>query len=357
MKSHAIIAIIALVLLVGCAHAEKSIAIGAVFHLTGAGAFWGTGEHNAAQIAIEDINAAGGIDGKPLKLIVEDGKTDFPQTASAFRKLIDTDRVPIIIGPTWFGQVTAPIAEETKTAVLSPSTGPTVQRQKYFFNLWPTERQEIIPLVAYMKVQGVRKVAVVYSQNDWAASMKDNFVDEAKKQSIEIVKEFSTNPDETDFRTVIVQLKQLDIDTIYGAIAFYPTQGAFTKQLRELAVALPFYSTSGTEVPGLVQAFPTVEGTIYPYPKRGSKEAAFVKKYEEKFGLPASPSVAYAYDAVMLVADALRTGAQTSDDFAAYFASIKDYDGISNRIAFENGRVTEKEHLIKIVKNGTFVPI
>jgi branched-chain amino acid transport system substrate-binding protein len=359
MKLHQIFAaLLAMMLVVSCTTQQPSspepIKIGAVFHLTGPAAFWGTGEHNAVLLAVEEINTAGGINGRPVELIVEDGKTDFVQVTTALNKLINIDKVPIIIGPTWFGQAAAPVAEESKTTILSPSTGVTVEREKYFFNLWPTERQEIIPLVAYIQQQKHKKIAIVYSQNDWSVSMKNNFVDEATKKGLIIVEEFATSPDETDFRTLISRIKQLPIDAVYAPFAFYPSQGAFSKQAKELDLAMPLYSSDGTENPELLNAFPAIEDTIYPYPVRGQKEEEFVKKYEAKYGISAAPSIAHAYDAVMLATEALRSGARTSEDFAEYLKNVKGYPGVANTITFENGRVTQKAHHIKIVKDGKF---
>ncbi len=362
MKLHQIIPVLlALLLIAGCTSEQSSnsepISIGILFHLTGPAAFWGVGEYNAAQLALEEINAAGGVNGRPLGFVVEDGKTDFIQVTTALKKLITIDKLPIIIGPTWFGQAAAPLAEESKTTILSPSTGVTVSRETYFFNLWPTERQEIIPLVTFMKQKGHLKIAVVYSQNDWSLSMKNNFADEAAKNGLTIVKEFATSPDEIDFKTLITSIKELPVDAVYAPFAFYPSQGAFSKQAKELNLVLPLYSSSGTENPELLHAFPAVDGTIYPYPLRGPKEDAFVKRYEARYNVSAAPSAAYAYDAVLLVAEALRSEAHTSEDFAKYLENVQAYPGVTNSITFDNGRVTHKEHILKIVKDGTFLAL
>ncbi len=338
-------------LLIGCSNNSDDITIGGVFHLSGPGSFWGSAEHNGALLAVEEINQNGGINGKQLNLIVEDGKTDLLITVSSIKKLISINGVQVIIGPTWFGQVAAPIAEDMKTVILSPSTGVTVERQKYFFNLWPTERQEIIPLVDYLKDQQ-DKIAIIYGQNDWSISIKDNFVDEAKKYDLEIIEEYSFLPDESDFRTIIAKLKNENVSAVYGAFAFYPSQGKFTKQLKESGLNISVYSTSGTENPELLNAYP-IEGTIYPHPLISIKEKEFLEKYEQKYDVKPAPSVAYAYDAVYLIAAALRNGLN-SNEITAYLEDV-NYSGVSNsNIKFVDGRVFEKEYIIKVVKNGEF---
>jgi len=108
----------------------------------------------------------------------------------------------------------------------------------------------------------------------------------------------------------------------------------------------------------LVEAYPEVENTIYAYPDKGPGEDVFTQKYMEKYNTFPAPSVAYAYDAVNLVADALKAGKTSPEEIAEYLKSIQDYQGISNTITFDNnGRITQKPHIIKTVKDGKFVEI
>lgn len=339
--------------------AAAPIGIGGVFHLTGPASYWGSGEADAVVMAVDEAKENGGIDSLQIELITEDGKTDFVQTSASLKKLIEVDRVPVIIGPTWFGQVAAPIAEESKVAVLSPSTGVTVARQRFFFNLWPSEKQEIVPLVGYLLSKNISKIALVYSQNEWSESMKGVFIEEAGANLIDVVRSFATAPDESDFRSVILAIKGLEVDAVYAPFAFYPSQGAFSKQAVELNLSIPVYSSSGTENPDLLKSFPQIEGTIYPYPRRGTGEEDFTDRFELRYGRRPSPSAAYAYDAMNLVIAALRDGARDPEGFARFFSSVKGYPGVSNSITFDpaTGRVLEKEHTIKRVTNGRFVDL
>jgi branched-chain amino acid transport system substrate-binding protein len=182
--------------------------------------------------------------------------------------------------------------------------------------------------------------------------MKEHFVTECALRGINVVRVYGVSPEEDDFRTIITQMKNLNIDGVYGAFAFYPSQGQFSVQRKELGLGIPLYSTSGSENPELLEAFPAIEGTIYPYPKRSAKEEDFWRRYEERFGVVPAPSVAYAYDAVYVVAEALEQG----DDIATYLEGIS-YDGVSNTIVFEDGRVVQKEHVMKKVKDREFVVI
>ncbi len=345
-------------LAIGCTQKTATLQIGGVLHLTGPGAFWGEGERNGALLAIEDINAAGGIGGKPLELLVEDGQTDFQGTLNAILKLVDVEKVPAIVGPTWFSQVAGPYAKEHKVVLLSPSAGVVPTPSSYLFVLWPTEEQEIHPEIQYMKSKKHTRLAVVYGLNDWSQSMRDHFVEEAKKEGLIIVKEYSVNPDEKDFRTLITQMRELPIDAIYAAFPFYPSQGEFSKQAHVLGLSKPIYSTIDTENPDLLAAYPEIEGTLYPYPAKTKKEETFRKRYQEKYGHEAHPSAAHAYDATMLLAEAMNAGKRTSEEISQYLHDLKDYPGVTTSITFDsNGRITKKEQVMKKVKDGKFVEI
>ena len=337
---------------------EETIAIGGVFHLSGEGAFWGIGELNGVNLALEEINNQGEINGNKLVLIVEDSETNFVKTVNAIQKLVNANNLQVIIGPTWFAQAASPLAEQLKVLIVSPSGGVILEPSKYFFSLWPTEKQEVLPIIKHMKKHNVKKVVVIYSLNDWSESVKNNFLEEARKEGISIEESISVDPDEDDFRTIITKIKKIESDAIFAPFAFYPSQGAFNKQAKELELKLQIYSPSGTENPILLKAFPEIEGTIYGYPQIDEQEAEFRKKYTAKFGIEISPPAAYGYDALQLIASALREGKTTPEEIAQYLSSIKEYDGISNTISFDSkGRVTDKGYVPKTVENGKFIII
>jgi len=352
-----IVAVIVINILVLTPKSNSNIInIGGVFHLTGPGSFWGSGEKNGVLMAIEEANLNDGINGKEIKLIIEDGETDFPKTTNAIQKLVNVDGVKVIIGPTWFGQIASPLAEEFKVLIISPSAGVVPEPNSYFFDVWPTEKQEVEPIVNHMDEEGIKNIALIYSLNDFSQSVRDNFIEQSELKGMNIVKEFPVNPDENDFRTIILAIKELNVDAIYGTFAFYPSQGAFSKQAEELDLDLTLYSSSGTEIPDLLQAYPEIEGTVYGYIDKGLRENEFTERYMEKFDSFPSPSSAYGYDSANLIIESLKAGKQSPEKMSEYFMNLKDYLGVSNTITFDdNGRVTNKTFVVKTVKNGEFV--
>jgi len=332
---------------------EDSIKIGGVFHLSSPGAFWGEGEMNAALMAVDEINSNGGIDGKRMELMIEDSQTDFTTTNTVVRRMIDIEKVEAIIGPTWFGQTIAPIAKEKEFVIVSPSAGVVNEPSEYFFTLWPTEEQEAEAMTEYFVKENVDELVIVYTLNDWSESVKDEFVKKANSLGIDVVKEFSTVPGEKDFRTTILKIQELDVDALYAIFAFYPDQGNFMKQANNLGLDAQVYSISGTENQVLLESFPEIEGTIYPYPLKSEVEQLFIEMYIAEYSQYPSPSSAYAYDAVMILAEALEQG-KNPEEISEYLHSMT-YEGYSNNIEFDSeGRITDKEFVIKRVIDGKF---
>ena len=168
MKHHWVI-IVFLFILGGCAqHETNPIKIGGAFALTGDAAGWGQDEQRAAQLAVDETNALGGIDGRQIMLVSEDTATDSKGTLNAIRKLIDVDHVPAIIGPTWgdsFASITAPIGEENGVVQITPSGAIEVAEETinytYFFSTYYPLRSEIETHIQFLKAHNYTRVAMI----------------------------------------------------------------------------------------------------------------------------------------------------------------------------------------------------
>lgn len=361
--SFTILMLLFLIVVVGCKSqkSEETFPVGVALALTGFGAFFGEVELNALELAKEEINAQGGINGKLVKLIVEDTQSDFKTTATVIKKLIEIDNVNFIIGPTFteFGEVASPIAEENKVLLIAPSSAGETEAFKspYFISLWPLERFEIRPIIQHIKANGKEKVAILYNQNAWSQMVNDFFVNEAVKVGIE-TKSFAFSPDEKDFRTALIKAKDEEFDVLYLPLLEF-VRGEALKQARQIGFT-QIYSTASTEDENLLSNYKTVlEGVIYPRPIEGPKQEQFTKSYKEKFGKPpTSPSAPMAYDALYLLKLAIESGAESPEEAYDFFLQLKDYEGVSNTINFnEYGMIESKDYFLKTIKDGKFVKI
>ncbi len=339
---------------------ENTINIGGLFALTSFGSQFGEGEKDAVMLAIDEVNEEGGINGRKVELVIEDTQSDFTKTSSAIKKLFLVDNVDVIIGPTWFFQIAVPASLEHKKLMISPSAGGGNDGELhslYFFNTWPRNRFEVVPIVREMTKRGYQKVAVVYSFNDWSQNMKDIFLEEVRKTNLTIVGSYGTQVDEKDFRTIILKIKEDNVDAVYVPFAFPPTEGEFAQQAKLLRLNISIFSTSNTENNPLLENFGEfIEGMMYTWPSEGPESEIFVQKFEAKYERkPSSPSATNAYDAARLVLEAYKSGAKNSDDVIKFLKKVENFRGASNTISFDEfGAVKEKLYILKTIRNGRF---
>jgi branched-chain amino acid transport system substrate-binding protein len=335
----------------------QQIKIGGMFSLSGYAAFAGEASRDGFLLAIEDS-------GKDIPYVVEDFKSDSKTAVTAAQKLINVDKVSVVIGPEWadFVDVIAPIATEKKIPFISPWMAGEVEGLKspYYFSGTPSGRVGLRALVKYLSENNIKKIVTVYSNNAWSLNNIPMFKEEAAKAGITILSEFKFNPETSDFRTEILKIKNLGPDGVYSAIATDDDHGNFSKQIKEFEVTVPIYTDiSRAESPVIRDRFlQYVEGQIYAAPVPYKNTGAFVKKYEKRFNKkPGAISAAVAYDMTTIVLNAIKSGAKNSEDVRKYLENTKNYDGYSNLITFDElGQVKNEEIVIKMItKEGSEV--
>ncbi|MBU0636352.1 ABC transporter substrate-binding protein [Candidatus Micrarchaeota archaeon] len=355
-KGFLIVFIALLVVLNGCVQntPTSELKIGGLFPLTGYAAFAGEAAKEGFLLAIEDS-------GLEVEYIIEDFHSDLQTTVTAGHKLIEVDNVPVIIGPVWaeFSEVVAPISAEKKVLFISPWMGGEQpwRESDYFFSATPSERSQIKKAVQYMKKNAVEKIVLVYSNNSWSLGHIEILKNELEKSGgINTLKEFQLNDGSTDFRTEILQIKELNPDVIYTVIATDNGQILFNRQLFELGVLQQMYvpfSRAESEV-FLEQAGTLADGIIYAAPKQREKMQEFSERFEARFGKkPSAISAATTYDMTALVLNAVKEGNKTTEEIRAFLLKVENYEGYSNIITFnEAGQVASEDVIIKEISGN-----
>lgn len=344
-----------------------SIKIGALFALTGDGADWGQDEAEATQLAIEEANKVGGINGKKIELILEDGPAEDVNTSvTAFQKLINVHKVPIILGPTWddVAAALAPLADRNKVVVLAPDASSGIERDKlydYFFSVFAPEKSEMQSLVEFLKNKGVKMVATVYNLDPFSKQWRDTFAEIAKEQNLEIAMDFPvSDPEAKDFRTLIARLKDSNVDAVYIEFTSQDTKGPFMRQAKELKLDSVIVSSSTSDTQSLLDNYGQyMDGFYIASAKETEAAEELLKQFEIRFGHPArSPAVPYAYDAAKILVEVLKQGAQTGEQIKDFLYQIKDFKGVTaSSLSFDkNGRIVwpSEVYEIKVVKAGHF---
>jgi len=201
------------------------IKIGFISALTGDVSSVGTVNKAAAEIAVEEINAAGGINGRQIEMIYEDGKCSAKDAVNAAQKLISIDKVSVIIGGLCSTETSAFVAQamQDKVIVFSPgSSAPGLsQAGQYFFRSYPSDnfQGKFAAEYAYNTL-GARKVAVIYHISDWGSGVKDVFVSRFKELGGQIVTEEGSPQTARDYRTSLTKIRDLKPDLVFAPL--YP---------------------------------------------------------------------------------------------------------------------------------------
>ena len=306
----------------GAAMMDKSdepFRIGAMDALTGVGESYGNPIVQAKQMAVEEINAAGGINGRMLELIAEDSKCNAQDAITAYNKLTDVDGVKIILGTTCSGAMlgAAPLAEDESVILLSASaTSPDIKGAgDFIFRTAINDNQLGIDTGNTIHVDGHHHLATITESTDYAEGARRTTVARFEELGGHVVASESYATDITDFRTQLTKLISAQPDAVYLASQGEFSGGTIIKQLRELGYEGPIYTESvntGPEALSIAGEAATGMKAIIPLGLTNRGEQ-FLKDFEAHFGHVATQPwfQASAYDDVYLAAACL---AQTGDD-------------------------------------------
>ncbi len=367
-----IVSICALVaVLYGVSQAPRdsaSLNIGVAAALTGGADEWGQGELRATQMVVDEANAAGGVNGQQIKLVVQDTLSDNKGTVNAVAHLINIDRVPLILGPTWgdsyFGGNV--IAQKARVVLLSPSTAiesaEADENLDYHFSTWWPMLPEVQALQSYMQQHGVKKVALLRDEDAYTTNVAELFVASAAQSSLTVIDQVKVPVGTSDFRTNLVKLKQKNPDGFVVLISDLSQLGPFLKQAKELGVTVPTFATASSQNTALLADYAQyMESLVYTYPKTIEDDTykQVVADYTKKYGqAPSSPSFVNAYNAAQAVVEVLKTGARTSDEIKAALYKLQ-MPGVGLReVSFnEKGQIGTADFEIKTVRHGQFTTV
>jgi branched-chain amino acid transport system substrate-binding protein len=328
--------------------AEKEvIKIGVITPLTGGPSLWGQGSLDMINMAVEEINNQGGINGRKLVVIPEDGKCQPEPAVTAAKKLIDVDGVKFILGGHCSPETSAiaPIVEENKVFMLagvSTATG-ILDKYSYAFRTSPPNWDQacLIGKVA-LKKYNLKRIAVLTASTAFTKSISNDFVNCFKQQGGEIVKvEEYPWPETTDFKTSLIKIKDTNPDAIF--IATQGVEGVqILKQINELRINSTLtgntvfihkktYTESGGQLP------PTAF-TVAPYVDISNKKASeLVAKYKAKYGKDVPYNLFFvgaAYDGVYMLKEALEKCGEDPTCVRDYFFKIKNWEGATAVFSF-----------------------
>jgi branched-chain amino acid transport system substrate-binding protein len=348
------------------------IRIGVAEALTGPVAKYGVPIKNGFVLAAEEINAAGGINGNKIVLVIEDEQGKKEEAINVFKKFIFQDKVLAIFGPTLSNSAFAadPIANAQKTVIFGTSNtaeGVTAIGTYVFRN--SVAEADILPQVVGVakKKLKLKKVAVLYGNDDsFTKSGYDVFkrVLEAEKLQVLATEAFAKG--DIDFSAQLTKIKGLNPDAIICS-ALVEEAANIILQARKLGISekIKFIGGNGFNSAKLVEiAGKAADGAICGSPwfldDPNKKNQAFVKAYTGKFNLPPDQFAAQAYDALYIMAAGIKalklTGNLEKDRTALRdaLARVKNFQGVGGPFSFNANRDAEQKGRVLTIKNGKF---
>lgn len=368
-----VLLVMALVLAIATsATAAETFKVGVVGPRTGPVATYGVSVINAVILAVEEINAAGGVLGRQIELIVEDNKGERSETNNAFRKLISRDQVHAIIGAvvTANSIVGAQLAQMMKVPMITPtSTAEKVtQEGDYIFRscLIDPIPARIMANFAYDSL-GFREVACLTAQsNDYSVGLEEVFTKTFEELGGKVVAAESYSEGDQDFRAQLTKIRAKKPEALYVP-GYYTEAGLIARQMRQLGMDQPILGPDGFDSPKLFEiGGDAILGSYFTnhYSSEAEDELVlnFVASYRDKYGQDPDGFAALAYDAALILFDALeRAGdAALAKDRAAArkairdaLADTKDVKAVTGTLTLDENRNPIKSAVIlKVVEGG-----
>jgi branched-chain amino acid transport system substrate-binding protein len=358
----------ACVFFTGVGGAQDVIKIGLLAPLTGPAAADGLSVQNSVKLAVEKVNAEGGLMGKKVELITYDDRADGKEAVALARKLIEQDKVVAVVGGSYStpSRAMAPIFQEEKIpAVYAYAVHPDVTKAGNF-----NFRNGFLGMVegkaaAYtaVKLLKAKKIALLISDNDFGRTLTEGFkmyIEKYAKGAATITSVQAYPMQEKDFKAYLSKIKDENVDAIFSSGYYFQT-GPVVKQAREMGIKAYIIGEEGADSPKFLEiAGKSAEGfIIVTNLNRDDKRAQvqnFLKTFESRYKIQPDMVGASAYDAFMIIVDGIkRAKSVKGPDIRATIATLKDFDGLTGQIK----RFTPEGEVVKdvqaqTVKNGRF---
>lgn len=284
--------------------------------LTGPNAQYGTQWKAGFDLALDEINANGGINGRPLQYVFEDSQSDPRQAVGIAQKFVDDKRILIELGDfsSPASMAASPIYQRAELVQLGfTNSHPDFTKGGDFIWSPSVSQADAQPLLADLSVrQGFRHIAVLFQNTDWGRASKDVFVKAAAARGAQVVAAEGYQPTDKDFRATLLRARDAKPDALV-LISYYSDGAQIARQARASGIDLPIVAASSVYSPKFMElggdAVNGVTTNTSFFPDDPSPEVQhFVRAFKAKYNRQPDAFNAFAYDATIIAAYALRTG-------------------------------------------------
>ena len=356
--------------LTGCEKKATDIKIAVAGPFTGSIAAFGEMIKHGAELRAKEINAAGGVNGKTLTLVLEDDVGKDKEASAVATRIAANRAILAVVGHfnSSCSLAGKPIYKRAQIVELSPgSTNVRVCEGSdwTFRNLYRDDFQGGFAAKYIKKVlTDVQKIAIFFDNDDYGRGLKDGFTEAAREIGLKIVATEAYDRDNTDFKAQLTSIKAKNPDLIFIS-GLYQQARLIVLQARQTGITAQFFGADGVDSPGFLEDIgEAAEGTYVSTPfvfELGGPEAQRVAKaFEEGYGIAPDTWAALTYDAVGMIVEAIEKSGESRKAIQTHLALIttpeKGYTGITGLTYFDKNGDCIKPAYVKVVRNGKFVP-
>lgn len=330
--------------------ASAPIRIGALFAVTGPAAFLGEPERNTAKMVIDEINKAGGIKGRKLELVAYDTSGDATKAVQMATKLIKDDRVVAIIGPSTTGETMAviPVAEKLHVPLISCAAGSKITEpvKRWIFKTAQNDSLAVGKIYEYLQRTKQTKVSILTVSDGFGASGREQLKSQAAKFGITIISDDTYGPKDTDMTAQLTKIRGSRSQAIicWGT---NPGPAVIAKNARQLGIKIPLFMSHGVSSKKFIAlAGAAAEGIKLPSGKviiadilpgsdrQKNSLMSFVKDYQRHYRMGGDHFGGHAWDAVMLIRNAVNNGADTAAAIRDQLEKTRGFAGIGGSFSY-----------------------
>ncbi|HEY8181949.1 MAG TPA: ABC transporter substrate-binding protein [Thermoanaerobaculia bacterium] len=340
------------------------ILIGEYGSLTGAQATFGQSTHNAIMMAIDEINANGGVNGRKIKVLTEDDQSKQEEAANAVTKLISQNGVLAVLGEvaSSCSLAAAPICQANKVPMITPSsTNPEITKKgDYIFRVCFTDDYQGENIAKYAATQlHIKRAAILTDvKNDYSTGLTTTITRVFTSLGGQIVGTASYSNGDSDFRSQLTSVRSKNPEAIFVP-GYYTDVGQIAIQSRDLGMKQPLLGGDGWESPKLIEiGGRALDGSMYTnhyfYADPNPLVRNFVQKYKDRYGAIPDGMAALGYDAARVLADAIKRAKKLDGpSLKDAIAETKNFPGVTGTITIGPDRdAIGKKIIIEEVKNG-----
>ncbi len=352
----------------------EPIKVGAIFSVTGPGAPLGTPEKETVALVEKMVNDSGGINGRPLEIIVADDQSDENQALAAAKRLIDRDKVVVVVGPTISGTSLAIIKtfEDAKLPLVSCAASIKITQpvKEWVFSTAQPDTLAVARLMEYLKAKKISKIAVVFDSNAFGKSGMDVLEKQAPDSGVTIVAKESFGSKDTTVSSQLTKLKSAKPEAVicWGT---NPGPAVVAKEMKQMKFDVPLFMSHGIANRKFIElAGDAANGVVFPAGKLLVAETLpasepqkqvlldYTKAFNDKYQKGPDTFGGHAWDAMQLTVQALKDAGTDPTKLRAAIEKTTKFVGVTgifNLSATDHNGLTKDSFVMVTIKDGNWV--